>query len=167
MINGNEGKTVSKSFLAATAATAVSTVYFDTKGSDQANIYVSAGTGSTSTATISDISVVESDTVSTVVSNMTEIADLSSGTATTESNILPLVAVQKYGGTINEIQVDLRKRKRYMAVTTTTGVQAGGCPLSTLVRLTRNEQSKDTAAEKAGLDLGATNASGCMALVTG
>jgi len=165
MIPSNEGKNVVKLGLTSTSATASSALSFDTSGQDQANVYVGVGSHTTTTAAITAITVAESDTA-TAPSSMTAIAALSSGTATsaTVSNVLPIGAVQGLGGIVNELQIDLRKRKKYVGVTVVSAVVAVS-PITTQARLTRSEQSADTAAQKAGIDLTATSVSGCMAVI--
>jgi hypothetical protein len=167
MINSNEGKNAISPGIAVTNATAEHTLDLDTSGSDQANIYITCGTHNSATEAIDSVSVYESDTV-TQATSMELIAALSSGTATSTSasNILPTAAVMALGGVIQEIQIDLRKRKKYVGVAVISGAVAAGCSISTFARLTRNEQSADTAAEKDGVDLGATTVSGCMQVIT-
>ena len=168
MINANEGKTAISPGIAVTNATALHTLDLDTKGSDQANLYISCGTHNSATEAIDTVSVYESDTV-TVATSMTLIAALSSGataTSTSASNILPLAAVQALGGIVQEIQIDLRKRKRYLGIAVQSGAVAAGASIGILSRMTRNEQSADSATEKDQEDLGATNVSGCMQVIT-
>ena len=168
MIPSNEGKTAIVINLATTNATAEHTLDIDTSGSDQLNLYVCAGSHDSGTEAINTVSVYESDTV-TQATNMTLIPALSSGataTSTSASNILPLAAVQALGGIIQEIQVDLRKRKKFMGIAVESGGVTAGAGITLIARLTRNEQSADTAAQKDQLDLGATNISGCMQVIT-
>jgi hypothetical protein len=168
MIPSNEGKTAIVTGLVTTNATAEFTLDIDTSGSDQLNFYVCAGSHDSGTEAINTVSVYESDTV-TQATNMTLIPALSSGataTSTSASNILPLAAVQALGGIIQEIQVDLRKRKKFMGIALNTGGVTAGAPVSVIARLTRNEQSADSAAQKDQLDLGETNISGCMQVIT-
>jgi hypothetical protein len=167
MIPSNEGKNAISPGIAVTNATAEHTLDLDTSGSDQLNLYITCGTHNSSTEAIDSVSVYESDTV-TQATNMDLIAALSSGTATSTSasNILPTAAVMALGGVIQELQIDLRKRKKYVGVAVISGPVAAGCSISTLARLTRNEQSADSAAQKDQVDLGATNVSGCMQVIT-
>ena len=167
MIPSNEGKNVVKMASAVTNATSDVAITIDTKGSDQYNAYIAVGSHDTQTAAITAITVSESDTV-TSASSQTAIAALSSGTATSTSasNVLPLGAVQGLGGIVNELQIDLRKRKRYVGITASLDGIAAGCPVAIIGRETRNEQSKDAAAQKAGLDIEDTNLNACMAVIT-
>ena len=167
MINANEGKTAIVCNLATTNATAEHTLDLDTSSSDQLNLYVFAGSHDSGTEAIDSVSVYESDTI-TQATNMELIAALSSGataTSTSASNILPLAAVQALGGIIQEIQIDLRKRKKYLGVAIISGGVTAGASIGVIARLTRNEQSADTAAQKDQEDLGATNISGCMQVI--
>jgi hypothetical protein len=167
MINANEGKYAISPGIAVTNATAEHTLDLDTKGSDQLNVLIACGTHNSATEAIDTVSVYESDTV-TQATNMELIAALSSGTATSTSasNILPTAAVMALGGNVQELQIDLRKRKKYVGVAVISGVVAAGCAIVTSARLTRNEQSADSATQKDQEDLGATNVSGCMQVIT-
>jgi len=167
MIHANEGKTAISPGIAVTNATAEHTLDIDTSGSDQLNLYISCGVHNSATEAIDTISVYESDTV-TEATNMTLIAALSSGTATSTSasNILPTAAVMALGGNVQEIQIDLRKRKKNVGVAVVSGVVAAGCSIGILARLTKNEESADSAAQKDQPDLGALTVSGCMQVIT-
>jgi len=168
MIHANEGKSAIVLNLATTNATAEHTLDLDTSGSDQLNVYILAGSHASGTEAINTVSVYESDTV-TEATNMTLIAALSSGataTSTAASNILPLAAVQALGGVIQELQIDLRKRKKYLGVAVESGGVTAGAAIGIFARLTKNEKSADTAAEKDQEDLGATNISGCMMVIS-
>lgn len=167
MINGNEGKTAILPGIAVTDSTAEHTLDIDTSGSDQLNLYVFAGSHNSQTEAIDSVFVYESDTV-TQATNMELIAALSSeatATSTEASNILPLAAVMALGGIIQEIQIDLRKRKKFLGVAIISGAIAAGASIGMIARLTRNEKSADTASEKDQEDLGATNISGCMQII--
>jgi hypothetical protein len=168
MIHANEGKTAITPGLVTTNATAEFTLDLDSSRSDQLNVYIVAGSHNSGTEAINTVSVYESDTV-TQATSMTLIPALSSGataTSTSASNILPLAAVQALGGIIQEIQIDLRKRKKYVGIAVNTGGVTAGCPVAIIGRLTKNEISADSATEKDQVDLGATNISGCMQVIT-
>ena len=168
MIHANEGKTAIDLALATTNATALHSIDIDTTGADQLNLYVFCGSHNSGTEGIDTVTVYESDTV-TQATNMTQIASLSSAsaTATNVDNLLPTAAVMALGGVIQEIQVDLRNRKKYVGIAVQTGGVTAGMPYGTLARFTRNEQSADSAAQKDQEDLGATNISGCMQVISG
>ena len=169
MKHSDEGKTAVVVNLATTNATAEHTLDIDTRGSDQCNVYIMAGSHNSATEAIDSVAVYESDTV-TQATSMELIAALSSGataTSTSASNILPLAAVQALGGVIQEIQIDLKARKRYLGIAVVSGPVAAGANITILARSTRNGISADTAAEKDQEDLGATNISGCMQVITG
>lgn len=168
MISSNEGKTAIVTGLATTDATAENNLDIDTSGSDQLNFYVCAGSHDSGTEAINTVSVYESDTV-TQATNMELIAALSSGataTSTAASNILPLAAVQALGGIIQEIQIDLRKRKKFVGISVESGGVTAGCPITIVGRLTRNEQSADSAAQKDQIALAEPTISGCMQVIT-
>lgn len=167
MINANEGKQVLQMKSSSTSATAACSVVADTKGSDQYNVLVGIGSHNTSSAAVSSIAVSESDT-GTSGTHLAVIAALSSGTetSTSASNILPLGAVMGLGGNINELQIDLRKRKRYVSVVATLADDETGIPCIVQGRFTRNEQSKDSAAQKSGINLSDTSVVGSMAVIT-
>jgi len=167
MIHANNDKTAIDLALADTSAAAVHSLDLDTSGSDQLNLYVFCGSHNTNTEGIDTITVYESDTV-TQATNMTQIAALSSAsaTSTSASNLLPLAAVLGLGGIVQHLQIDLRKRKKYLGIAVQTGGVTAGMPYGTIARFTKNEQSADTAAKKDVEDMGATNISGCMQLIT-
>lgn len=164
----NEGKTVVDIGLATTNATARHRMSFDTLGHDALNIYVACGSHDSATQGITEI-IISDDDSDTSASNQTGIAALSSATETSTSfsNTLPTAAVMALGGIANEIQVDLLKRKRYVGVDVETTAVAAGMPVVVIARMTRSAESKDSATQKAGIDLAATNVSGCMAVVSG
>ena len=167
MIHAQEGKTATVVNLATTNATAEHTLDLDTRGSDYLNVYVFAGSHDSQTEAIDTIFVYESDTV-TQATSMTKIAALSSASATaaTTDNLLPVAAVMALGGVIQELQIDLKKRKRYVGISVISGPVAAGAGITILGRSTRNAESADTATEKDQVDLGATNISGCMQVIT-
>jgi hypothetical protein len=167
MIHGNEGKTAIVCNLQTTNATQEHTLDLDSSGSDQLNLYVFVGSHDSGTEAIDTVSVYESDTV-TQATNMELIAALSSGTATSTSasNILPTAAVMALGGVIQELQIDLRKRKKYVGIAIISGGVTAGAATGVIARLTRNEESADSATQKDKPDLGATDISGCMQVIT-
>jgi hypothetical protein len=167
MINANEGKKAIQLKSSSTSATAACSLVVDTKGSDQLNVDVAIGSHNTSSAAVSSIAVSESDT-GTSGTHLAVVAALSSGTATSTSagNILHLGAVMGLGGNVNELQIDLRKRKRYVSVVATLADDETGIPCSVSGRFTRNEQSKDSAAQKSGINLADTSVVAAMAVIT-
>jgi len=168
MIGANEGKLLNMNALATTNATALKSMSFDTIGHDNLNLMVACGSHDSATQGITQILVSESDTV-TSASSMTDIAALCSATATSTaaSNVLPTAAVMALGGIVSELQIDLKKRKRYIGVEVKTEAVAAGMPVSVIGRLTGSAQSADSAAQKAGINLADTNYSGCMAVIAG
>jgi len=151
---------------AATAATnATTTLAFDTLGFDQANIYVMAGTISTSGETLRTIAISESDT-ETAAASMTDIVAFATGTETSTSvpNAMPAITVLGLGAVL-EYQIDLRARKRYLGVEVTAGTNT--CNVSILGLLSRASESDDTAAKKNAINLNNTESSNCALVVTG
>jgi hypothetical protein len=167
MIHANEGKTAIVANLATTNATAEHTLDLDTSGSDQLNVYIMAGSHNSGTEAIDTISVYESDTI-TQATNMELIKALSSGTATSTSasNILPTAAVMAEGGIIQEIQIDLRLRKKNVGIAVISGDVTAGAAIVILARSTKNEESADSATQKDQVNLTATDVSGCMQVIT-
>lgn len=142
---------------------------------DYANWYINLGTQATncSAVHISEILIAESDTV-TSPSSMTTIVAFS-GSATTDAThgfTIPTVAYTGKGG-IFELQMDLRRRKKYVGATITGAAAATNVTtISAVILLSRAKQSRDTVAEKNHTgavygNLCSTNAQGCLALVTG
>lgn len=168
MLPMNEGKHVVDIGLATTNATARHRMSFDTLNQDALNVYVACGSHDSATQGITEIIVSDDDTV-TSASSQTGIAALSSATETSTSfsNVLPTAAVMALGGIVTEFQIDLKERKRYVGIDVETTAVAAGMPVSTMARMTRSAESKDSATQKAGIDLAATNVSGCMAVVRG
>ena len=142
---------------------------------DYANWFINVGTEVTncSAVHIQEVLVAESDTV-TSPSSMTTIVAFS-GSATTDAThgfTIPAVLNTGKGGVI-ELQMDLRKRKKYIGATITAAAAASNVTtISAVVLLSRGKESRDTKAAKnhAGAVYGnlcMTNAQGCLALVTG
>jgi len=168
MFQADEGKMVNMNALATTNATAYQRMSFDTKGSDHLNVTVACGSHDSATQGITEILVSEHSSV-TSASSMTDIAALCSGTSTSTaiSNTLPTAAYQAVGGIVSELQIDLRKRERYIGIEVETAAVAAGMPVSVIARLTSNKEARDSAAEKSGIDLADTNYLGCMAVIQG
>ena len=167
MIHSQEGKTAIELSVNDTSATALHSLDLDTRGSDYLNLYVFCGSHDSATEAIDTVFVYESDTV-TQATNMTKIAALSSASATaaTTDNLLPTAAVMALGGMIQVLQIDLKKRKRYVGISVQQGIVAAGAPFGVIARFTRNAESADSATQKDQEDLGATNISGCMQVIT-
>jgi hypothetical protein len=104
---------------ASVATNATAKMAFDTKGLERANVRISMPTSATTSAVYTTLKWSESDTV-TSVSSMTDIVALTGGTATSTSAgfVLPTSATLENGGVV-EFQIDLRARKRYMALSIT------------------------------------------------
>ncbi len=168
MLPMNEGLNVPLVRLATTNATALHRMSFDTKNSDALNLYVMIGSHDSDTQGITEITISDDDS-DTSASNQTGIATLSSGTQTsaTFGNVLPTAALMAVGGCVNEIQIDLKKRKRFIGVEIKSAAVAAGMAVCVLARLTRNDESRDSATQKSGIDLADTDVTGCMAVLRG
>lgn len=140
---------------------------------DYANWFINLGTQVTncSAVHIQEVLVAESDTI-TSPSSMTTIVAFS-GSATTDAThgwTIPAVLTTGKGG-VAELQMDLRKRKKYIGVTITGAAAASNVTtISAVVLLSRGKESRDTAAQKNHTgavygNLCMTNAQGCLALV--
>jgi len=142
---------------------------------DYANWYINIGTEVTncSAVHIQEVLIAESDTV-TSPSSMTTIVAFS-GSATTDTThgwTIPAVATTGDGGVV-ELQMDLRRRKKYIGATITAAAAASNVTsISAVILLSKGKQSHDTAAKKNHCgdvygNLCQTMVHGCMALVTG
>jgi len=150
---------------ATTATNATQSMVIDTKGYDQANIYVNIGTHATNGTTLQTLKVTESDTA-TSISSQSAIVALTGGTATSTSVgfVIPTVATAG-PGTIVEFQIDCRKRKRYLGLQITPG--ATTVNVGAIARLTRSKSSADSATEKSpSTNLSYTGATSCLKVVT-
>lgn len=118
---------------------------FDRKGYDYATIYVSVGALATNAATLTVISLTDCDT--TVVSNFATF---------TGSSVGGDWAVASLGSSIGKFQVDLRKRKRYLALNITNATTT--VIIGAIARLTRGGVSHDTATEQSVSNISNTTA---------
>lgn len=148
---------------ASVASTATTSCMFDTIGYDFAEIHVSCGTQATTDAAITTITLKESD--NTTASNFTAIAAFTGGTATTTSVgfVIPAVTVTGLGAGVL-LQVDLRKRKRYLLLNMTPGTTL---VMQSVVTLGRAEQSPITAAQKTISNQSATNVTSVAVIAAG
>jgi len=146
---------------AATAGDSV-TCSFDTRGFEAAQLNLNLGTHHTGTQILSAIAFNESDTLTTHAS-MTAITDLTGHTADVGSGfVIPAASTTRYGDTVLQFNIDLRKRKRYLSVSATraSGVEIGGNVL-----LSRPKVSADTAALKSIPNLASSTAGSCALVV--
>lgn len=160
---------------ASTTEMAFSKLDIDGQPYDYANWYINLGTQVTncSAVHIQEVLISESDTV-TSPSSMTTIVAFS-GSATTDAThgwTIPAVLSTGKGGIV-ELQMDLRKRKKYLgAIITGAAAASNVTTISAVVVMSRSKESHDTAARKNHTgavygNLAMTNAQGCLALVTG
>lgn len=147
------------------ATTGTTTQSFDTRGYNQANIRVMAGTIVTTGETLRTIAISEHSSV-TSASSMTDIVAFATGTTTSTSvpNTMPVITVLGLG-VVLEYQVDLRKRERFIGVEVTPGTNT--CNVSILTVLSRAAESADTAAEKNVINLNNTDSSNVALVVAG
>ena len=165
MIPANEGALLIMP--AATCATnATQSMVFDKAGFDQANLYVLVGTHATNGAAIGTLKITEHDSATTITSH-SDIVAFTGGTQTSTSVgfVIPDAAALGPGGII-EFQIDLRKRKKILALQITPGTTTMN--IAALARLTRSIDSKDDATEKSGVtNYALTSATQCAKVVSG
>ncbi len=127
-----------------TSATALHTI--DTLGCSRAHVYVLSGTQTTTSQTWSDISVFQG----TNTSATTLIAGASWATAATTAaeNVLPTAAVAGLGGSVVEINVDLKGKERYLNVLTTRGATPTANADGSLFVLLEPQESADNTTTK-------------------
>ena len=118
---------------------------FDRKGFDYLTMYVSFGALATNAATLTVISLTDCDT--TVVSSFATF---------TGSSVGADWAVASLGQSIGKFQVDLRKRKRYIALNITNATTT--VIIGAIGRLTRAGVSHDTASQQSVAVIGNTSA---------
>ena len=118
---------------------------FDRAGFDYLTMAVSFGALATNAATLAVISLTDCDT--TVVSSFATF---------TGSSVASSWAVASLGQSVGIFQVDLRKRKRYMALNITNATTT--VVIGAIGMLSRASQSNDTAAEQSVAVIGNTSA---------
>jgi NAD(P)-dependent dehydrogenase (short-subunit alcohol dehydrogenase family) len=148
---------------ASVASTATTTCMFDTIGYDFAVIDVLSGTQATTDAAITTITLKESD--DTVATNFAAITAFTGAAATSTSAgfAIPAVTVTGNGAGIH-LQVDLRKRKRYLQLNMTPGTTL---VMGAEIHLSRPEQAALTAAQKSVVNKSATNVTSVAVIVAG
>lgn len=137
---------------AATYATNTShTLVFDKAGFDYANIYLICGTHATNGGDLSTVKLTEHSST-TAATSMTAIVAATGGTATSTSVgfVIPGDAVTG-AGCVFEFQVDLRKRKKKIALIATQS--NAGMHFASMAILSRAHESADKAAEKSAQTL--------------
>lgn len=116
---------------------------FSTQSYDYAFLDIGFGVLATNGGIPSVLKISEADDTT---SNITAVVALTGGTVVDASHGFIITPATALGGSVIELQIDLRKRKKYLTLDITNGT-------STLIidakcRLTRAEQSADTAAAK-------------------
>lgn len=125
---------------------ATASASFDTLGFDFASIDVAIPTADTTTDGVSVLKLSESDDTTTTV---TDIAQFVGGTAVDATHGFVLPAGKTSGNTLVKMNVDLKKRKRYLTLTV---VPRTTQLLAAVANLEIAEQSP-TAAADAGVDV--------------
>ncbi len=116
---------------------------FDRSGFDYATVDISFGALATNAATLAVISLTEGESTSSMATF-------------TGSSIAANWAVATLGQSVGRFQVDLRKRKRYLALNITNATTT--VVIGAIARLSRAGQSNDTAAEQSVASIGNTSA---------
>lgn len=148
---------------ASVASTATTTCTFDTVKNgvkyDYAIVRVFSGTQATTDPALTVLKLTESDDATTY----SAITALTGGTAGNTSGffVIPAATVSGVGAGI-EIQIDLRKRKRYLKLNITPGTTL---VLGAHVELTRGKEAPLTAAQKSVSNSAATSVTGVATLV--
>lgn len=149
---------------ASVASTATTTCTFDTIGTggikyDYAVVRVFSGTQTTTDPAITVLKLTESDDGTTYAA----ITGLTGGTAANTSGffVIPAVTVSGLGCGV-ELQIDLRKRKRYLKLNITPGTTL---VYGAHVELSRAKETPTTAALKSVSNSAATNVTGVATLV--
>ena len=117
---------------------------FDRSGFDYCELDVLWGAYATNAATHAVVSITENDT--TVVSNFATF---------TGSDVHTAWASATLGGSVCKFQLDLRKRKRYLAFNFTCS--ATTVTMGAIAKLTRAGQSHDSATEQSVTNIATTN----------
>jgi len=146
-------------------------VVVDTSGHDLLNFSLILGTHSTAADAYGTIKWSESDT-STDVTSMTDIVALTGGTSVVSGStgwVIP-PSTSAGLGTVVEFNIDLRKRKKYIALLITGGTLNGAINGRGIVcgvgHLLRSTESDDTAPQKsANTRYDNTAASACTTVV--
>jgi len=151
---------------ATTATNATQSMVFSTVGYDSCVIDVLVGTHATNGASISTLKLSESDS-STSITNHSDIAKFTGGTQTSSTVGFVIPGADVLGeGSVIEFQVDLRARKRYLALQITPGTTT--MQIGAIARLTRSKESADSASEKSGVtNYAATSMVSCAKVVSG
>jgi len=122
---------------------------FSRAGYDHAIVQVLVGTHATDGDPIGTLTISESETV-TSPSSMTDIVAFTGGTETSASVGFVIPDETKTGpGAMLEFHIDLQKRKKYIGIELTPGTTTMNVGIIT--RLTRGNESDDTAAQKSAV----------------
>jgi hypothetical protein len=132
---------------AATVATSgTASLTFDRTGFDYATIIIQPGTFATDGETLRTITLRDAD-ASTVHTSMTVVAGANFATTTTTNATSSMPAATELGlNAAIVMNVDLRKRAKYVSVGVTPGTTTSN--ISMVAVMLQPDQTKDTAAEK-------------------
>jgi len=151
----------------ATCATnATQSMVFETPGYGRALVAVDVGTHATNGESIGTLKFSESDT-STAISSMTDIAALTGGTQTSSSVGFVIPGADELGpGAALVFNIDLTKRKKYLALQITPGTTTMNIGAVALLNQPQHT-SAETASEKSAVtNYANTNATNCALVVT-
>lgn len=166
MISEQNCKTVIMVPVANVAAT-TNEMSFDRSGYDYCVIDILVGATSTETSALASIIVSESDTLTTPAA-MEDIPALSGSTTTSTSFAFAIPAASATSaGLLHTIQFDLKPRKKYIGLSLLGSALGGTSIIGVISHLYRGEESPLTAAQRDGVNLYATSASGCVTVHTG
>lgn len=150
---------------ASAATTATQSMVFSRAGHDYATIEVLIGTHATNEAAIGTLKITEHDS-STDITDHSDIVAFTGGTATSTSAgfVIPGAATVGFGAIV-QFQIDLRKRKKILALQITPGTTT--MQIGAIATLTRSAQSADTAAQKSVTNSVLTDITSVARIVTG
>lgn len=166
MIPAQNCKTVIMPPVANVAAT-TNEMSFDRTGFDYCVIDILVGATSTQTSALNSIIVSESDTLTTPAL-MEDIPALSGSTTTSTAYGFAIPAASATSaGLLHTIQFDLKPRKKYIGLSLLGSAAGGTANIGVIAHLYRGGVTPISAAERDGVNLYDTAASGCVTIVTG
>ena len=165
MISEQNCKTILMPPIANVAAT-TNEMSFDRSGYDYCVIDILVGDTSTQTSALNSIIVSESDTLTTPAA-MEDIPALSGSTTTSTTYGFAIPAASATSaGSLHTLQFDLKPRKKYIGLSLLGSAAGGTALIGVVAHLYRAEEAPITAANRDGINLYDTAASGCVTVVT-
>lgn len=134
---------------------------FSRDGYDYAKVMIHFGALATNADVPTVMKISESD--DTVVTNAVAIVALTGGTQTSTSVGFVIPATAVLGESVVELNIDLRKRKRYLMLDITSGTTT--VVFGAIVELGRAKQSPDTTATKSITNLQSSSTTACSLVV--